>query len=85
MQKFQWTRFAIVAGNGPTWREAAKTLRKLADENGIYTSHIMSYEEPYIPNSGGERLHQIMRETHKETRSKLIKFLSVTSSEASTS
>jgi len=48
------------------WREAVKTLSKLADNNGITIHSILYFDEPYI---GPEEIPDIVEDTYQQTRS----------------
>ena len=43
-------------------------LQKMASDLHIETSDVMYFKEPYISNTEGHRLHDIIQQTYRNTR-----------------
>ena len=66
MQHFAWTSFTLIVGDSVNWRQAAVTLRTLATNNGINVNDEVSFNEPYVANSG--EMPELLARTFEMTR-----------------
>jgi len=56
----------VRSGRSSNWREAAKTLRELAANNGLTMHRTVYFHEPYVDPDG---IPAIVEDTYQQTRS----------------
>lgn len=66
MKYYNWNRFQAIVGNSSIWREAAGTLRQLAQEHSLEMNEDVHFHEPYM---GLQEMPHLLDITYQRTRS----------------
>ena len=68
MKFFGWTHYQAIVGESATWREAAHTLRELAQDNDVAMNKDVYFSNPYLGMK--DEMSKLVEDTYRMTRSK---------------